>query len=389
MTSLLHLADYVNGLPFTSNDFSDRGIPVVRIRQLIDSSSEPDLVDGPVPPKGRVEDGDLIFSWSGSLAVRIWDRGPAALNQHLFNVRPRAGVDKRWLRWLLESKLDQFRGQMHGSAMTHLTMDMLRSVRVDLPDLGEQRRVADFLDAETARLDSLASVRLQAVKLAQERFEAFVDLELTGGSVDYEPLRRAVDGLTVGVVVNPSTYVDPEGDVLFFRGVDVSPFVLAVERAQRMSSASNRLLRKSILRCGDIVSVRVGEPGVSAVVPPEANGSNCASVMITRPGERVDSDFLCHVYNSRFGRSQWQALSVGAAQRQVNVSAAGDFRIPHLSIMRQRDLACAFEKHRVLVSELSKWSARQVCLMTERRRALITGAVNGQLDVTTAREMAI
>ena len=51
---------------------------------------------------------------------------------------------------------------MHGSAMTHLTLDMLKAMRVDFPPLEEQRRIADFLDAETARIDGLVGAQHKA-----------------------------------------------------------------------------------------------------------------------------------------------------------------------------------------------------------------------------------
>ncbi len=151
--SLARLAQYVNGRPFKPDEFTPSGLPVVRIRQFLDPAAEPDHFDGPVEERHRLRDGDLVFCWSASLAVGTWHRGEAVLNQHLFNVRPAPAVDKRWLRWALQHSLDTFSGMMHGSAMTHITKEMLREVVVDVPSVDEQRRVADFLDDQVALLD--------------------------------------------------------------------------------------------------------------------------------------------------------------------------------------------------------------------------------------------
>jgi hypothetical protein len=61
-----------------------------------------------------------VFSWSGTLAVRIWDRGAAALNQHLFRVVERPGVVRLWLRYAIESKLPELSGMSHGTTSVGL-----------------------------------------------------------------------------------------------------------------------------------------------------------------------------------------------------------------------------------------------------------------------------
>ena len=93
--SVASLATYVNGYPFKPEDHSDEGLPIVRIRQLNDPSAECDYFGGYVPARNHIRNGDLIFSWSGSLSVGVWDRGHALLNQHLFKVLPNPYVYKR------------------------------------------------------------------------------------------------------------------------------------------------------------------------------------------------------------------------------------------------------------------------------------------------------
>jgi type I restriction enzyme S subunit len=150
------LAEYVNGQPFKPDDFTPSGLPVIRIRQLVDPDAEPDLFDGAVPDRVLLRNGDLIFSWSASLEVRIWDRGPAILNQHLFKVLPHDGVNRDWLRWALHVARADFAELMHGSTMTHVTRPMMREVTVPVPDEAIQRRIA----REANRLDMQLSAVL-------------------------------------------------------------------------------------------------------------------------------------------------------------------------------------------------------------------------------------
>ena len=104
--------------------------------------------------------------------MRVWNRGRALLNQHLFRVDPHTSIEHRWLAYVLEVATKRLASVMHGSAMTHVTRDMLRLVTVDVPKLAAQRSIADFLDGETARIDALIKRESQMIELLRERITA-------------------------------------------------------------------------------------------------------------------------------------------------------------------------------------------------------------------------
>ena len=72
--SLASLASYVNGFAFNDQFWSEKGLPIVRIAQITGSQPVVDRFDGQLPSQYRLDDGDLIFSWSGTLAVVRWNR---------------------------------------------------------------------------------------------------------------------------------------------------------------------------------------------------------------------------------------------------------------------------------------------------------------------------
>jgi type I restriction enzyme S subunit len=77
-------------------------LPVIKIAQLRAGRPSPDdQADASVPDQYVIHDGDLIFSWSGSLLVDIWCGGPGALNQHLFKV-----TSERYPTWFVKAWLD-------------------------------------------------------------------------------------------------------------------------------------------------------------------------------------------------------------------------------------------------------------------------------------------
>lgn len=141
------IATFVNGYPFKPSELNGRGLQVLRIRQLLDPTARIDRSDVAVPTKNLITNGDLIFSWSGTLASRIWTRGPAVLNQHLFKVEPREGTWLPWLHHLLEHSIDELSKKTHGSTMKHITKRNLEAHLVHVPPIDIQVRDAATLQA--------------------------------------------------------------------------------------------------------------------------------------------------------------------------------------------------------------------------------------------------
>lgn len=174
------LAEYVNGWPFRPDDFTEDGLPVIRIQQLVDPEAPVDRYSGTLPAKARLSDGDLVFSWSGSLQVRIWNRGDAYLNQHLFRVEPAKGIDRTWLRFALEAAIRLFQAHMHGSAMTHITRSTMKSVRVPVPPIADQEEIASMLDSKWASLQSIEARLARQIDLLTEHRQALITTAVTG-----------------------------------------------------------------------------------------------------------------------------------------------------------------------------------------------------------------
>lgn len=161
--TLGEVARFQNGYPFKPADLTGRGFPVVRIKQLLDPSAEVDLSDTKVPTKFLIQDGDLIFSWSGTLSSVIWSRGQAILNQHLFKVTT-AGedVELRWLHYALDHAIADLNTKTHGTTMKHVTKKVLEAQRLRVPAVVDQRRIVDVMSAVDDQIQALAEEGVRA-----------------------------------------------------------------------------------------------------------------------------------------------------------------------------------------------------------------------------------
>jgi type I restriction enzyme S subunit len=342
------------------------------------------------------EDGAPFFDRDAQVAFHV--SGKIWVNNHAHVLRPKKTMDAGYLAHALNCV--DYRAFIEGTTRDKLTQGDLRSIPVQCPDVAEQRSVAAFLDRETSKINSLVEKKEALIALLKEKRSALIaravakglDLNapLMDSGIDWLGeipahwevwrLKHVSGGLTVGVVVNPSHFVSTTG-VPFLRGVDVAEGRVLLDHVQYMSEDANELHNKSMLRAGDLISVRVGEPGITAVVPPDLDGCNCASLLITRGSKRMNSEFVCYLMNSAVGKAQFKTLQDGAAQEQINVSDAVNFLVPLPPLDEQvrivRGLALETFKHDALIAKIREAIER----LKELRTALISAAVTGKIDV--------
>ena len=148
--SLLDIADYLNGLAMQKFRPADNeiGLPVLKIKELrqgsCDSSSE--FCSPSIKPEYIIHDGDVIFSWSGSLLVDFWCGGACGLNQHLFKVTSQK-YDKWFYYAWTKHHLDHFVTVAADKATTmgHIKRDELTKAEVLIPNSADYSRIGSLL----------------------------------------------------------------------------------------------------------------------------------------------------------------------------------------------------------------------------------------------------
>jgi type I restriction enzyme, S subunit len=169
VSGLDEIATYLNGLALQKYPPDDSGsLPVIKIAQLRAGHTDgADRASAEIPPAYVVEDGDILFSWSGSLEVEIWCGGRGALNQHLFKV-----TSDRYPKWFYflwtRHHLADFRGIAAAKATTmgHIQRGHVSAATALVPP-------AQLVDAMSAYfeplLHNLIATRLQSRTLAALR----------------------------------------------------------------------------------------------------------------------------------------------------------------------------------------------------------------------------
>lgn len=189
--SLIDIADYLNGLAMQKYrpTADESGIPVLKIKELrqgcCDDNSE--LCSPDIKSDYIIHDGDVIFSWSGSLLVDFWCGGICGLNQHLFKVTSNK-YDKWFYYAWTKHHLERFIAVAADKATTmgHIKRDELSKAEVFIPTEADYNRIGAMLQPI---YDLIIANRIENQKLAETRDTLLPKLmsgEIDISEVDYE-----------------------------------------------------------------------------------------------------------------------------------------------------------------------------------------------------------
>lgn len=372
--SLASLGTYLNGFAFKPQHWGDEGFPIVRIRELLDQTVAPDRYDGPLAQAFKIQDGDLIFSWSATLAALFWDRGPAYLNQHLFKVTAARDVDLRFLNHLINFHLDQLSARSHGTTMKHVTRGDLKAYMVDLPKITEQRQIATVLDAISRQIRVAKNLvaKIQITRLAT--LESLLKEANPRGRT--RRLESATSRIVDGVHHTP-TYVDSGIPFITVENLTRGPGI-SLTPCRYVSPRAHAEYRKRIEPLsGDVLVSKDGTLGVARLVPKDFPvASVFVSVAVLRPTPSVlRADFLRLFFDTDDFRKQLRTLSAGSGLQHIHLEHFRQFLIPDLDPSEQQSIASAIalfdERLEVEKSVLEKLKLQRNGIVVD----LLTGRV--------------
>ncbi|MCW5910230.1 MAG: restriction endonuclease subunit S [Cyclobacteriaceae bacterium] len=169
--NLYSIADFENGLAcqkYRPLSEIDDFLPVIKIKEMNDGVSlNTERVRTNIPPKNTIKNGDILFSWSATLDVKIWTGGKAALNQHIFKVFSDE-FPKSFYYFQLQNYLQHFKmmAELRKTTMGHITIDHLKTSFVVLPP----KQITELLDNKIEPiLSNFISLKLQNQHLSTIR----------------------------------------------------------------------------------------------------------------------------------------------------------------------------------------------------------------------------
>lgn len=353
-----------------------------------------------------VEPGDVLFGKLRPYLAKTWlaDR-PVFASTELLCLRPRAGVDSRWLAYLVASNpvVEWAVATSDGTKMPRTSWEKLAEYRMQIPPIGDQRAIADYLDRETARIDALIEKKRRMMALIHEGALVRQELLATGRSQEVQmgpsghewlgpvPANWSVVRLKHYARIESGhtpSRTRPElwenctipwvtlNDVGYLEAHEwVEETVNLISEAGIASSSARVLPAGTVILSRDAT---VGRCGILA--RPMATSQHFIDWIC---GQHLRPRYLWLLFRTAM-QTHFASLTDGATLRTIGMPDIGELVIP-LPPLDQQDLIVEeAEEVRKRAGESTELLDRQVALLQERRQALITVAVTGELEIPEA-----
>jgi type I restriction enzyme S subunit len=335
----------------------------------------------------------------------VWSTGFAIIS-------PGPELNSRFLYHVTRSKwfVDEIQRRSVGVGYPAINAEDIGDILCPLPPVREQNRIANLLDAEVARLDQLKDLRTRTIDLLGERLKALraflvlgqdhTDLEATTHRglppvpADWlvAPLRRfdvEVQTGPFGSQLHASDYTS--GGIPVVNPANLQAGRIMPNERVAVDERTRERLARHALRRGDVVFARRGELGRAALVTEAEDGWLCGTGCLRARlrGRSLSSRFLSLYLNLDVIRQYFESFSVGSTLDNLNSELLLGMPVVVPPPREQERIADEVEKEVASHEQLLDLMRRHVDLVLERREALITSAVTGQLDPTSYTASAL
>ena len=379
------------GLNVSSSEYTDHNSGGLRLLRTTDIKEDGSLTSGNevyINPEGassnyRLTAGDLLLSRSGTLGrsfLCATSSPPSTFAGYLIRFRPRSNVDPRYLNYCCRATFfeDGIKANAVASTIANFNAERYWTLQLPWHPLPEQRAIADYLDAETARIDTLISKRRRLIELLQERWDVWVRNQLASLPNPARPLKR--HWRVIDCKHRTPTYVE-KGYPVVSPG-DATPGRLDLRRAHRFVDESDYNDLASGFRQpkrGDIVFSRNASIGIASYVDTDEPFCMGQDVCLIQSND-MDQLFLMYALNS-IGLDQLETQKIGSTFDRVNISQILEIRVPVPDSSEQQKLGRRFDLAASRRSRAQGTLEQQIDLLQEYRTTLITATVTGQVSV--------
>lgn len=393
-------------------------VPYLRVANVQDGYlSLDDVTTIEIPredlPRYSLKPGDVLMNEGGDFDKlgrgHVWqgEIEPCIHQNHVFAVRP-AKVPPHWLNAFTGSQTAQFYFMGRSKQSTNLasiSSSNVMELPVVVPPDDELPTVLAYLDRETARLDALIEKKTRFIELLREKRQALIthavtkgldpNVKMKGSGVewlgevpehwDMSPLKRLVSSISQGWSPECEARIPEDGEWGVVKVGCVNGGVFRPEESKALPTEMEPRPELS-LKAGDVLISRANTRelvGSCAVVARDyPNLLLCDKLYRVGCSERVTSDFLAALVTV-YGRRAVEIEATGASSSMVNIaqSVILDLLVAVPGTDEQVEIISRISAATNRIERLREKTERSIDLLKERRSALITAAVTGQIDL--------
>jgi type I restriction enzyme S subunit len=386
---------------------SDKDFPALSVTKngivpQLDTAAKSDDGDN----RKRVCRGDFVIN---SRSDRKGSSGASDLDGSVSLIctvmQPLEQVHTLFVHHLLRSQPFQEEFYRHGKGIVadlwSTNYSEMRNILLGMPPHAEQTRIAEFLDQETGKIDALVAEQRRLLDLLKEKRQAVISNAVTKGLNPNAPLKpsgiewigdvpehwelRRVKSVSCFLTSGPrgwSERISDDGE-LFIQSGDLNDTLgLDFESAKRVSVEADAETARTHLRNGDVVvcitGAKTGNVAICAGLtePAYVNQHLC----LVRPTEDVVPRYLGILLKSRVGATYFDLSQYGLKQG-LSLENVKEAPVLLPSLAEQHAIVAHLDTETAKFDTLTAEAQRAIDLLQERRTALISAAVTGQIDV--------
>ena len=346
----------------------------------------------------------LVTEGSGSRdtvgSSTVWNGeidGTVCFQNTLLRLRPRdAVIDGRFLNWWIRHAhaSGMLAAVASGANILHIGAESLRRIQVALPPLEEQRRIAGFLDDQVTRIDKAIQFRKRQLDMLPELKTAVVDQHLHS-TVDRTVRLAWVAHLQSGLTLNSANETGAGGRPMpYLRVANVKADSLDLSEVKQVNATPEQVRRHS-LQNHDVLMTeggdrdKLGRGTLWRCEVPDALHQNHVFAVRCNPS-RLDPQYLSLLTQSTGARRYFESTGNQSTNlASTNSSTVLAWRIPLPSLKEQFQRSSLAIAHLERIERVAAEIHDSQRLMTERKRSLITAAVTGEFEVSSASSRAV
>lgn len=386
------IAEFVNGRGFKPHEWSDSGLPIIRIQNL-NGSGEFNYYSGSYDPKIEVNAGDLLFAWSGSRGTsfgpHFWHGGKAVLNYHTWKVVTTSKeIDKRFLYDALKLLTARIEDDAHGAAaLVHTQKNRIVTYSIWLPPVPEQRKIAAILSTWDRAIELteklIAAKRQRKAALMQQLLTGKVRLPGFTEIWKSTRLKDATSFLKDGTHFSPAS---KDGPFRYVTSKNIRAARMSLSDCAFISEDEHRRIYSGCpVQFGDVLLTKDGASVGNACLNELTEEISLLSSVAAIRGKTgvLENTFLLQYFLSSSGQAAIAAEVAGQAITRVTLTAIGQFQIPLPSHDEQKAIAAILntqdQEIALLTRKLDALRRQKKGLMQQ----LLTGKVRVRLDDLT------
>lgn len=393
LSKVKYLGKYYNGYPFKPTDWGISGQPILRIQNLTSPESNFNKYDGELPDRYLIKKGDLLISWSASLGIFRWEGEDAWLNQHIFKVE----VNKRlilpaYFFWLSNWFIKELERDVHGSTMQHLTADAFGGFPVLLPPFGKQKQISEYLDRETQEIDTLIASKERLLSLLNEKRQALIRQAVTHGLDPNMPMKDSgaewLGEVPTHWEIERTKWLFHERNERSETGEEelltVSHLTGVTKRSEKdvnMFEAESNEGYKIAYPEDLVINTLWAWMGAMGITP--IKGIVSPAYHVYKLSKRLLPSYVDAIVRLPVFASEVTRYSKGVWSSRLRLYPEGLYEVyfPVPPIEEQKAISKHIKKETSKLDALKSAAEQTIALLKERRAALISAAVTGQIEI--------